>query len=219
MELRLVELSPRSQLITGIAAAAQQQCGTVSLAAVQDELEETMGVESWGSTPCHLTPILLRCWAGKKCRDVYRHVFVTFSVERITKLNLELLSRVGRRRGGIFTITPEHFWEATAVGFDFGDSLAGDETLETRASSIIAECEALKNILRAQERTAHLQNLAEPICGCINCIITCDLATALELIAIRKQQLKSVEDMLQALARQLADTAEWLRAIIAHGEK
>jgi hypothetical protein len=219
MELRLVELTPRSQLITGIAAVAQQQCGTVSLAAVQDELEETMGVESWGSTPCHLTPILLRCWAGKKYRDVYRHVFVTFSIERITKLNLDLLRRVGQRRGGIFTITPEHFWEAPAAGFDFGDSLACDETLEARASSIIAECEALKNILRAQEGTAHLQNLAEPICGCINCIITCDLATALELIAIRKQQLRPVEGMLQALAAQLAGTAEWLRAIISQGEK
>lgn len=219
MELRLVELTPRSQLITGIAAVAQQQCGTVSLAAVQDELEETMGVESWGSTPCHLTPILLRCWAGKKYRDVYRHVFVTFSIERITKLNLDLLRRVGQRRGGIFTITPEHFWEAPAAGFDFGDSLACDETLEARAFSIIVECEALKNILRAQEGTAHLQNLAEPICGCINCIITCDLATALELIAIRKQQLRPVEGMLQALAAQLAGTAEWLRAIISQGEK
>lgn len=219
MELRLVELASRSQLITGIAAVAQQQCGTVSLAVIQDELEETMGVESWGSTPSHLTPILLRCWTGKKYRDVYRHVFVTFTIERIAKLKLELLRRVGQRRGGIFTITPEHFWEAPATGFDFGDLLDGNEALESRASSILVECVAFKNILRSQEEFAHLQNLAEPLCGCINCIITCDLATALELIALRKQQLKSVEDVLQMLAKQLVDTAEWLRAIISQAEK
>lgn len=214
MYAHLIELTLNSQLITLIAAEVHQCAGTISPNVVQEELETTMGVEFWGSTPSHKIQTLLRFWAGKNHRSVFQHVFVTFSIEHISKINLELLRRTCAQMSGICTITPEHFWETPPCDYDFTDSIESNEALKTRAAEIVQSCVVFQKTLTAQRMASQPCSSLEPICGCVNCLITCDLATVIDLIAQRKNQLKTLKNLLQSLGQQLVNTAEWLRAFI-----
>jgi hypothetical protein len=215
MYTHLIELTANSQLITLIAAEVHQCAGTASPITVQEELEATMGVEFWGSTPCHKIQTLLRLWAGKNHRSVFQHVFVTFSIEHISKINLELLRRTSAQMSGICTITPEHFWETPPCDYDFTGSIESNEAFKMRAVEIVQSCVTFQKMLTAQCTTSQSCSSLEPICGCVNCLITCDLATVIDLIAQRKSQLKMLKNLLQSLGQQLIDTAEWLRAFIS----
>jgi hypothetical protein len=213
MQLQLLEMTPNSQRVAWLAMQMLQRRGSVNLVGLQEELEAA-GVESWGSTPCHLTSALLHAWSsGGEVREIFRHIQFQICVHDILKIDLERLRNICRAAGGFFLLTPESFWSIPApISLSALDRLEVNETVQMKTQAILDVGAELQQLISAQPDIQNLPRIFEPQCAQISCFITCDFIVLTHLI-LYTCAVPFFTEAVKDLVRQIGEEAEWTRNI------